>query len=90
MAKREVQIGEYGKRVGESHQRAIFSDKEIEDMRDAYDARETSGESVQQIADRFGCSKRYVFYVCGFERRNARAEKVVTEEAVNIILPAKG
>lgn len=60
-----VQIGEYGRRVGESHGRAKLTDHEIDLMRQLKE----EGMSAKEIAEKFEVSKRYVYKLVNFERR---------------------
>lgn len=60
-----VQIGEYGKRVGETHGRAKFTDHEIELIRQLKE----NGMSAVDIAAKMECSKRYVYKLANYERR---------------------
>ena len=60
-----VQIGEYGKRVGETHGRAKLSDHEIDLVRQLKE----EGMPAAEIASKMEISKRYVYKVVNFERR---------------------
>lgn len=60
-----VQIGEYGKRVGESHGRAKLSDHEIELIRQLKEQGMPAGE----IAQKMECSRRYIYKLVNYERR---------------------
>ncbi len=60
-----VQIGEYGKRVGESHGRARLTDHEIDLIRQLKE----QGMSAATIAEKMEISKRYVYKLVNFERR---------------------
>lgn len=60
-----VQIGEYGKRVGESHGRAKLSDHEIDLVRQLRE----EGMSAAEIAQKMEISKRYVYKLVNYERR---------------------
>lgn len=60
-----VQIGEYGKRVGESHGRAKLSDHEIDLVRQLKD----EGMPVGEIAEKMEISRRYVYKLVNYERR---------------------
>ncbi len=60
-----VQIGEYGRRVGESHGRAKLSDHEIDLVRQLRE----DGMPAAEIAEKFEVGKRYVYKVVNFERR---------------------
>lgn len=60
-----IQIGEYGRRVGESHGRAKLTDHEIDLIRKLKE----EGMSAAAIAEKMEISKRYVYKVVNFERR---------------------
>ncbi len=60
-----VHIGEYGKRVGETHGRAKLSDHEIDLVRQLKE----EGMPAAEIAEKFEVSKRYVYKLANFERR---------------------
>jgi predicted DNA-binding protein (UPF0251 family) len=60
-----VQIGEYGRRVGESHGRARLSDHEIELIRRLKE----EGMSAPLIAEKMEISKRYVYKLVNYEKR---------------------
>jgi transposase len=60
-----IQIGEYGKRIGETHGRAKLSDHEIDLVRQLKEEGMPAGE----IAEKFEVSKRYVYKLVNFERR---------------------
>jgi len=60
-----IQIGEYGKRVGESHGRAKLSDHEIDLVRQLKE----EGMPATEIAEKFEVGRRYVYKVVNFERR---------------------
>ncbi len=60
-----VHIGEYGKRVGETHGRAKLSDHEIDLVRQLKE----EGMPAPEIAEKFAVSKRYDYKLVNFERR---------------------
>jgi len=60
-----VQIGEYGKRIGETHGMAKLSDHEIDLVRQLKEQGMPAGE----IAEKFEVSKRYVYKLVNYERR---------------------
>lgn len=60
-----VQIGEYGKRIGETHGRAKLSDHEIDLVRQLKEG----GMPATEIAEKMEISKRYVYKLVNFERR---------------------
>ncbi len=60
-----IQIGEYGKRINESHGRAKLSDHEIELMRQLRE----QGMPAREIAEKFEVGKRYVYKLVNFESR---------------------
>lgn len=60
-----VQIGEYGKRIGETHGRAKLSDHEIDLVRQLKE----EGMPAPEIAEKMEISKRYVYKLVNFERR---------------------
>jgi DNA invertase Pin-like site-specific DNA recombinase len=60
-----VQIGEYGRCVGESHGRAKLSDHEIDLVRQLRE----EGMPAAEIAEKFEVSKRYVYKLANYERR---------------------
>lgn len=69
----KIQIDDQGNRIGESHPKAKFTDKEIEEMRVLADA----GWSYQHIAWVFGSTRQYVGKVVRFEKRSCHAHKLV-------------
>ncbi len=60
-----VHIGEYGKRIGETHGRAKLSDHEIDLVRQLKE----EGMPATEIAEKMEISKRYVYKLVNFERR---------------------
>ncbi len=60
-----IAIGEYGKRVGETHGRAKLSDHEIDLVRQLKE----EGMSASVIAEKMEITKRYVYKLVNFERR---------------------
>lgn len=58
--------GEKGRRIGEQHPNARFSDTEIEVMRQLH---EECGYGYRRLARIFGCSRGYVRKVCNYQRR---------------------
>ncbi len=60
-----IQIGEYGKRVGESHGRAKLTDHEIDLVRQLKE----QGMPATEIAEKMEISKRYVYKLANYERR---------------------
>ncbi len=60
-----IQIGEYGKRVGETHGRAKLNDHEIELIRQLKE----QGMPATEIAEKMEVSKRYVYKLVNYERR---------------------
>ncbi len=60
-----VQIGEYGRRIGETHGMARLSDHEIELIRQLKE----QGMPAAEIAGKFEVSKRYVYKLVNYERR---------------------
>ncbi|HEY5993927.1 MAG TPA: helix-turn-helix domain-containing protein [Gallionellaceae bacterium] len=60
-----VQIGEYGKRIGETHGMAKLTDHEIDLVRQLKE----EGMPAAEIAEKFEVSKRYVYKLANFERR---------------------
>ncbi len=60
-----VQIGEYGKRIGETHGMAKLSDHEIDIVRQLKE----EGMPAPEIAEKMEISKRYVYKLVNFERR---------------------
>ncbi len=60
-----VQIGEYGKRIGETHGRAKLSDHEIDLVRQLKE----EGMPATEIAAKMEISKRYVYKLVNYERR---------------------
>ncbi len=63
--KKIVQIGEYGRRVNESHGRAKLTDHEIDLVRQLKE----EGMPAREIAEKMEISKRYVYKLANFERR---------------------
>lgn len=60
-----VQIGEYGKRIGETHGMAKLSDHEIDLVRQLKE----EGMPAPEISEKMEISKRYVYKLVNFERR---------------------
>ncbi len=60
-----VHIGEYGKRIGETHGRAKLSDHEIDLVRQLKE----EGMPATEIAEKMEISKRYVYKLANYERR---------------------
>ncbi len=60
-----VQIGEFGKRVGETHGRAKLSDHEVDLVRQLKE----EGMSAAVIAEKMEISRRYVYKLANYERR---------------------
>jgi len=60
-----IQIGEYGKRVGETHGRAKLTDHEIDLVRQLKE----EGMPATEIAAKMEISKRYVYKLVNYERR---------------------
>jgi DNA-binding CsgD family transcriptional regulator len=54
-----------GYRIGDSHQRSEFTDREVELMRQLRDG----GMGIEAIAERFGATKGYVWKICTFQLR---------------------
>lgn len=68
-----IGVNERGFRVGESHQRAKFTDREIELMRSLHDA--PHHLSYKAIGQRFECGHSYVRRVCLFLVRASHASE---------------
>ncbi len=60
-----VHIGEYGKRIGETHGMAKLSDHEIDLVRQLKE----EGMPATEISEKFEVSKRYVYKLVNYERR---------------------
>lgn len=60
-----VAINDRGRVIGEDHQRARFSDREIDLMRTLYER----GAGPSEIARAFDTTKRYVMKVVNYEVR---------------------
>lgn len=68
----------YKARVGEDHQKATLSDRQVEEMRDRYEAGlDGSGPKVgyRVLAKLFGVSKRTVRDIVNYRRRVAYPER---------------
>lgn len=72
MGKRLVKLSEKNYRIGEDHQRAKLSDKEVDDIRTLY---EEGGFRQGVIADVFEVSKHTIGRICRYERRNTTFAK---------------
>lgn len=68
----QLSIGESGKRVGESHQRAKLTDDEVELIRRLHE----QGESYAKLAKKFGVCRWHVGRLCRYERRASTTVKV--------------
>ncbi len=62
---KRIAIGEYGKRVGETHGMAKLTDHEIDLVRQLRE----QGMPAKEIAEKFEVSKRYVYKLVNYERR---------------------
>jgi hypothetical protein len=85
--KKDVQVNETGRRIGESHPRAKLSDHEIDLIRELYEDMRESGkknrEAMHEIAGKFDVHWRTVGkYVCCESRAQipARAKRVKPSE----------
>ncbi len=65
MKSKTIQIGEYGKRVGQTHGMAKLTDHEIDLVRQLRE----QGMPAKEIAEKFEVSKRYVYKLVNYERR---------------------
>lgn len=77
MTAKYVQIGETGKRIGESHGRAKLTDHEVELVRTLWE----EGMPASEIAVKMEISKKYVYELVNFKYRAslvAQWRKVVT------------
>lgn len=68
-----IKFSETGFRVGESHQRAKFTDAQIEEMRTLRDA----GVPLVQIAEKLNVSVSYVSRVSRYDRRNVTVARII-------------
>ena len=75
MAKgRIIGVNEHGRRVGEHHHRAKFTDDEIElirHLRELVGVDGTRQWTLKQIAEAFETSKGVVHDICSMRRRNS-------------------
>lgn len=62
-----IAVNEKGLRVGQYHQRAKLTDKEVEQIRWLY---EHEGYRYGQLAEMFDIPKETVGRICRYERRN--------------------
>lgn len=69
MNKRLVGVNERGLRVGQDHQRAKITDRDVELIRQMHE----DGLSYRLLAEKFEISKTLAFYICGFQRRASAA-----------------
>jgi len=60
-----IKYGEFGDRVGDSNPAAVYSDAEVEVMRQMRE----DGMLLRVIADKFDCTKGYVSKVCNYHLR---------------------
>lgn len=65
MKQTAIHIGEYGRRVGESHGMARLSDHEIELIRQLGE----QGMPAAEIAQKMEVGKRYIYKLLNYERR---------------------
>ncbi len=73
---RVVGINERGLRVGEDHQRAVLSDRDVELMRHLHEA---DGWGYRRLAKKFECSKTTARKICKYQMR---AQSVAGHRAV--------
>jgi hypothetical protein len=82
MKKVLIGVNKSGRRVGESHPRAVLSDSQVDLMREMH---EELGIGYRRLAAKFSVSKRTVRDICAYKRRWQLAERwkavyVVEEE----------
>lgn len=66
-----VAVNEYGMRIGQDHQKAILTDRDVELMRQLHDG----GMSLSRLAIKFECSKTEVWNICNYKCRNQITNK---------------
>ncbi len=64
-----VKVNELGKRIGDSHGRAVFTDHEVELMRQLREG----GMKLKEIAEKFETTKGHVSRICNYTRRGCTA-----------------
>lgn len=62
-----VAVNENGIRMGEGHSNAIFTDHEVELVRQLHE----EGMTYEVLAEKFECSKSTISKICQFKRRAA-------------------
>lgn len=72
MKKVMVGVNESGRRVGESHPRAVLTDSQVDMMRELH---EELGMGYRRLAAMFKVSKRTVRDICAYKRRWQLAER---------------
>lgn len=80
---RFVGTNDRGIRVGEYHQNAVLSDKEVDQVRDLH---EFAGWSYREISRAYKTSKSCIAEICRYEKRNQTVfdwKKVVVIKAVD-------
>jgi len=73
IARRKFMFGESGKRVGESHHKAVLTDHEVDLLLELRD----EGKSVRWLADKFEVPVPTVKSICSGRTRCARVVRVV-------------
>lgn len=68
-----VRVNQSGLRIGECHQRARFSDAQVEEMRRMH---EDDGATYKEIAMMFKTNIYVVGKICRYESRNQYADRV--------------
>jgi hypothetical protein len=76
-ARRRLLYGENGYRIGETHQRAILNDHDVELMLGLRD----EGYSLEWLAEKFETSKSNVWSICSGRTRGQAATRTKLEPA---------
>lgn len=61
-----VAVNERGYRIGEGHQRAVLTDREVDMMRDQYEA---GGIGYRRLAKQYNCAATTVRKIVNYETR---------------------
>ena len=80
--KKTVAVNEKGIRIGEDHQHAKLSNRDVDRVRELH---EDHGHRYGYIADWFGTTKRCIAAICRYERRGQTPDrwKLVKEPTKN-------
>lgn len=75
-----VAVNEHGQPIGEDHPRSLYSNRDIELMRQLYE----QGVGPSEIARKFDAKKRFVIKVVKYQARVAYADRFVRKEVSTV------